>query len=127
MGKGKRRQRRVFALPDRAELAKEEVQARNAKAMASEIRAMEKKIRDYHTKHYPEKPLDYILVKIRGQYGIYGEFIAIKMIKRDQWRRLSFSRQMDVEKARIVLLQQRPDLKEQMEPDDCPANPNPER
>lgn len=118
MGK-KRRQKGNVPPLTQGELAQEQEQAQAARECAKRIKIMEQQIRFFHKKRYPEKPLDYILVKIEGEFGSLGALIAIIMIKRNQWEKLTLERRIAVETEKARLLQGRPDLKECL--GDCPC------
>lgn len=65
--------------PEREE---EEQQRLAAIALANRTKDMEKKVRDYRKKRYPQKSIEQILRKIREYYGAFGEAVAIAMLKR---------------------------------------------
>ena len=118
MGKRKRAKE---TLPEKEEQSTDQSTADQAKALKCRIKIAEKEIRRYRQKRYPDKPLSYILVKIRGELGAFAELVAIAMIKRNQGDRLSPEERISLERERISLLESYPHLRMDFEQMDCPT------
>lgn len=117
----KKRRKKAVLLPDKEELLKDQMLAENARTLKARIGQMEKKIREFHQKRWPEKSLIQILRVIRGEFGAFGAAVAIAHIKRNRWSDLPPEDKMFVEEEKRSLLENQPRLKEEIEGMDCPC------